>query len=266
MPAKLMCRTFEVEYEYFGAVRRVELKPGGSNINVTTANRTEYVQLYTHWLLDVSIEKQFNAFSIGFHQVGRAPGGPLLPEGPYMLCGVCAERGTFSRLLGHDELEGRMRPAALHAWHGRLSACPTALRPGQVCGGPALSLFRSEELELLLAGLPHLDFGDLERGTRYEGGYSTSSATVRAFWQVLGELSMDAKRRLLAFFTGCDRAPVAGLGALTLTIQRAGADSERLPSAHTCFNVLLLPDYGSKAKLRAKLLTAIENGQGFGLK
>ncbi len=43
-------------------------------------------------------------------------------------------------------------------------------------------------------------------------------------------------------------------------------DSERLPSAHTCFNVLLLPDYASQAKLRAKLLTAIDNAQGFGLK
>lgn len=28
----------------------------------------------------------------------------------------------------------------------------------QVCGGPALSLFRHEELELLICGLPHFDF------------------------------------------------------------------------------------------------------------
>ncbi len=28
----------------------------------------------------------------------------------------------------------------------------------QVCGGPALSLFRHEELELLVCGLPHFDF------------------------------------------------------------------------------------------------------------
>lgn len=32
----------------------------------------------------------------------------------------------------------------------------------QVCGGPALSLLRHEELELLVCGLPHLDFGALE--------------------------------------------------------------------------------------------------------
>lgn len=32
-----------------------------------------------------------------------------------------------------------------------------------------------------------------------------------------------------------------------------------------CFNYLLLPDYSSKEKLRSRLLTAIENSQGFGL-
>ena len=42
----------------------------------------------------------------------------------------------------------------------------------QVCGGPALSLLRAEELELMVAGLPHLDFDSLEKGARYEGGYS----------------------------------------------------------------------------------------------
>jgi hypothetical protein len=47
--------------------------------------------------------------------------------------------------------------------------------------------------------------------------------------------------------------------------QRAGPDSEKLPIAHTCFNALLLPEYGSRAKLRAKLMTAIQNAQGFGL-
>lgn len=49
------------------------------------------------------------------------------------------------------------------------------------------------------------------------------------------------------------------------TLQRAGPDSDKLPTAHTCFNALLLPEYGSRDKLRSKLLTAIQNAQGFGL-
>ena len=58
---------------------------------------------------------------------------------------------------------------------------------------------------------------------------------------------------------------MGGLGRLSLVIQREGPDSDRLPSAHTCFNYLLLPEYASKEKLRSRLLTAIEHGQGFGL-
>lgn len=61
------------------------------------------------------------------------------------------------------------------------------------------------------------------------------------------------------------RAPVGGLGKLTLIIQRFGPDSDRLPTAHTCFNYLLLPEYSSEEKLKSRLLTAIENAQGFGL-
>lgn len=61
------------------------------------------------------------------------------------------------------------------------------------------------------------------------------------------------------------RAPVGGLGQLCLVIQRAGGDTDRLPSAHTCFNYLLLPEYASQEKLKQRLLLAIENAQGFGL-
>ena len=40
----------------------------------------------------------------------------------------------------------------------------------------------------------------------------------------------------------------------------------RLPTASTCYNILLLPAYSSKEKLKEKLLLAIENATGFGLK
>jgi hypothetical protein len=44
--------------------------------------------------------------------------------------------------------------------------------PLQVCSGPALTLFNPTELELLICGLPHLDFEQLEAAAQYEGGYS----------------------------------------------------------------------------------------------
>lgn len=58
---------------------------------------------------------------------------------------------------------------------------------------------------------------------------------------------------------------MGGLGKLTMLIQRSGPDAERLPTAHTCFNVLLMPEYETEAKMRRMLLTAIDNAEGFGL-
>ena len=39
----------------------------------------------------------------------------------------------------------------------------------------------------------------------------------------------------------------------------------RLPMSHTCFNQLVLPPYKSRKLLKQKILTAIQNAEGFGL-
>ena len=41
--------------------------------------------------------------------------------------------------------------------------------------------------------------------------------------------------------------------------------AHRLPTSHTCFNHLLLPEYSSRDKLEAKLRAAILQSEGFGL-
>jgi hypothetical protein len=56
-----------------------------------------------------------------------------------------------------------------------------------------------------------------------------------------------------------------GLSSLPFTVQRNGPDSNRLPTASTCYNILLLPEYSSKQKLQQFLMTSINNYQGFGL-
>ena len=60
------------------------------------------------------------------------------------------------------------------------------------------------------------------------------------------ELSEEDKRKFLLFLTGSDRIPARGMEAVKLTIQRT-ADATFLPVAHTCFNLLDLPEYTSKA-------------------
>ena len=135
----------------------------------------------------------------------------------------------------------------------------------QVCGGPALALFRWEEIELLICGLPELDFGALERVTRYEGGFTEDSLVVQWVWEILDAYSLEEQKLFLFFTTGCDRSPVGGLAQMHFTIQRSGPDTNRLPTSHTCFNILLVPEYSSKDKLQRSLDIAIQNSEGFGL-
>ena len=40
----------------------------------------------------------------------------------------------------------------------------------------------------------------------------------------------------------------------------------RLPSAHTCFNHLLLPDYSTLEIMKEKLIYAMTQSEGFGLR
>ena len=80
----------------------------------------------------------------------------------------------------------------------------------------------------------------------------------------MDEFSEEQKRKFLMFATGCDRAPINGLSDLHLTISRAGPDSDRLPSSHTCFNHVLLPEYSSREKLKDRLTLAIQHAEGFG--
>ena len=135
----------------------------------------------------------------------------------------------------------------------------------RVMGGTTIALLRPEELELLVCGTPHLNFHELESVARYEGGFDAKHPIVRAFWETVHEMPCESQRKLLMFVTGSFKAPIGGLAKLSLMIQRAGPDSNQLPTSRTCFNTLLLPEYESKAKLRERLMTAISECQGFGL-
>ncbi|KAL3687154.1 hypothetical protein R1sor_013463 [Riccia sorocarpa] len=135
----------------------------------------------------------------------------------------------------------------------------------KVCSGPALRLFRYEELELLICGLAHFDFDALERVTVYQGGYTKNSQVIIWFWELVKAMSLEEKKQLLFFSTGNDRSPIGGLACLKFIILRNGEDTDRLPTSQTCFNMLLLPEYSSKSKLENRLKLAIKNSTGFGL-
>ncbi|KAI9228185.1 MAG: ubiquitin-protein ligase E3A-like protein [Piptocephalis tieghemiana] len=134
-----------------------------------------------------------------------------------------------------------------------------------LCQGSIQKLFRPEELELIVCGSKKLDFKSLEEACKYDGGFTKDTPLIKEFWKLVHNMGEMDQRRLLTFVTGCDRAPAGGLGQLTFTITRNGGDSNRLPTAHTCFNTLLLNEYGKIDDLRERLMTAIRNDEGFGL-
>ncbi|EDV19966.1 uncharacterized protein TRIADDRAFT_32725 [Trichoplax adhaerens] len=127
-------------------------------------------------------------------------------------------------------------------------------------------LFRPDEVDMLVCGSKCLDFHELERVTYYDGGLTKDSTLVKDLWEVVHSFDEESKRKFLKFTTGSDRVPVGGLSKIMFRVIKNGDDSTRLPTSHTCFNVLMLCNYSSKAKLKERLLYAINNGNaGFGL-
>ena len=126
------------------------------------------------------------------------------------------------------------------------------------------NILNPDELELIICGTQILDFNELKKAAQYEE-YDKNAETIKYFWEILLDFNEEEKKKFLSFVTGCDRAPIDGLGSLPITISNGGSDLNQLPSAHTCFNNLILPDYKNKEKMKKALLTAINYSEGFGL-
>lgn len=140
-----------------------------------------------------------------------------------------------------------------------------------VCGGNALSLFRSEEIELLVRGSDEsLDIASLKAVADYNNWSSKDPAeteeTIQWFWQAFEAAAPKDQRKLLLFITGSDRIPAMGAASLTIRISCNGEDTGRFPTAHTCFNTLALSRYKTRERLEQMLWTAVRESEGFGLK
>lgn len=132
-------------------------------------------------------------------------------------------------------------------------------------------LVEPEELMVMVQGEPNLDFRALEASATYEGWPGedpTKHPVVQEFWRAVHSLSPQERKKFLMFVTAHTSAPLGGLAKLrpAIKIQRMSANSEQLPTAHTCFNLLLLPDYDPPKKIETKLRLAISECEGFGLK
>ncbi|XP_075163815.1 HECT and RLD domain containing E3 ubiquitin ligase 4 isoform X2 [Haematobia irritans] len=134
----------------------------------------------------------------------------------------------------------------------------------KVCWGNVLKLFRPEELMAMVVGNEEYDWKTWELSCEYKNGYTVSDDTVKWFWETFHEMSLEDKKKFLLYLTGSDRIPIQGMKAIKIFIQPTN-DDRCLPVAHTCFNLLDLPRYKTKERLKYKLMQAIQQTQGFSL-
>lgn len=168
----------------------------------------------------------------------------------------------------HANLNSYIAMLTGHLLH-QYSLLFSAFRSGfeLISAGSVIYGYRPDEIYSLAYGSNQFDLNELKSIAIYDGGYFEKSPQIIWFWSILFEnFSNDQQSEFLAFVTGSARAPIGGLSKLkSFTVTCIPGDSERLPTAHTCFNTLLLPQYSQKEKLLHKLQLAILHNKGFGL-
>ncbi|XP_021704031.1 apoptosis-resistant E3 ubiquitin protein ligase 1 isoform X1 [Aedes aegypti] len=130
-----------------------------------------------------------------------------------------------------------------------------------------LSIFDENELELLLCGTGEYSIADFRANHIVNGGSPEFRRVLGWFWAAVGNFSQTEMARLLQFTTGCSQLPPGGFQELNPRFQITAAPTfGNLPTAHTCFNQLCLPDYESYEQFERALMFAISEGtEGFGM-
>ncbi|KAL9107981.1 MAG: hypothetical protein Q9227_007196 [Pyrenula ochraceoflavens] len=132
-----------------------------------------------------------------------------------------------------------------------------------------ISIFNEQELELLISGLPDIDIDDWKANTEYHT-YNASSPQIQWFWRAVRSFDKEEQAKLLQFVTGTSKVPLNGFkelegmnGFSKFNIHKDYGNKDRLPSSHTCFNQLDLPEYDNYETLRQRLYMAMTTGSEY---
>lgn len=172
-----------------------DLIPGGSHVDVTDANKHEYVEKVVEWLLTKSVSDEMERICAGFHE--------LFPV---------------------DELNE----------------------------------FTVAYLEHLINGSEEIPVSELRGAARYANGFSARSKAVQYFWAFMEGASPSKQAAILAFATGSSKMP---LEPLSMQIVKSQEGCDALPTSHTCFQQLVIPDYESLQQLEEKFEVALDHAQ-----
>ncbi len=127
---------------------------------------------------------------------------------------------------------------------------------GRVVSKIDTTVLQVADLGLLIEGISEIAIDDWQRHTSYSNGFTATSPTVVAFWEVLATFTHTQRQALVQFTTGCASVPVSGFSGLPGRVKFNITRSPRLeamPQAHTCFNSLTLPDVRDVDRVRSLL-------------
>ncbi|XP_055967110.1 probable E3 ubiquitin-protein ligase HERC6 [Sorex fumeus] len=127
-------------------------------------------------------------------------------------------------------------------------------------------LFKPEELRQAMIGNTDYDWKQFEKNSVYSenSGYSPSHPTIKMFWEVFHKLSLEEKKKFLFFLTGNDRLQASGMRNIGILFRSPElfCESDNMRSL-ICYNILDLPKYSTKKRMKEALLVAINNNTGF---
>eukprot|EP01063_Lacrimia_lanifica_P013539 TRINITY_DN20188_c0_g1_i1.p1 TRINITY_DN20188_c0_g1~~TRINITY_DN20188_c0_g1_i1.p1 ORF type:complete len:694 (+),score=228.51 TRINITY_DN20188_c0_g1_i1:862-2943(+) len=120
------------------------------------------------------------------------------------------------------------------------------------------ALLSWQELQSAVCGEPDLDVERLRSSTVYTGFNHAMCPEITWFWDVLAGFTSKQQSLFLKFVWGRSRLG-ADLEGKCMEIKRMAAldPDSRLPTSHTCFFCLELPQYTTRDVLEAKLLYAV---------
>jgi hypothetical protein len=214
------------------------------------------------WILENDITDVMElTFSVESDEFGIHKVIDLKPEGQTLPVTESNKR-EYVKLVTEYKLTTAIKPQIDAFLRGFHEIIPAAL----------ISIFNEQELELLISGMPDIDVDDWKNNTEYSG-YTVSSPQIQWYWRAVRSFDQEYRAKLLQFVTGTSKVPLDGFsklqgssGVQRFQIHRDYGAKGRLPSAHTCFNQLDLPEYDSYEQLREQLMKAVnECSTGFGL-
>jgi hypothetical protein len=135
-----------------------------------------------------------------------------------------------------------------------------------------LTSFDESELEILMCGKSEFDVEDLKRncillaGTKDKNGSHIIPLLLFDWFCIsVSNMSDEERARLLQFTTGSSLLPHEGFKGLNPKFKISISNlSNRLPTAHTCFNEIVLYDHDKFESFERALRTAVcEGAEGF---